>query len=263
MKSRWNSLVAGGCNVIGLTLLALSATASGSAVRAAGDSPALESMAIEPLTKVVSRLEHRAAAIEASVAAFANSIAATRIAARELCVADGSGAQTCITKAQLDALLKGTMQTAQAAQTTQSPEPQTHASEQGACPEKCVAPAGTLATDAPLETPRSAKETAAPEAASAAAAARETPSPEAAAAVSPAPPASSDRPQAAESTAPVPADKPVETVIATTTKPEPLAPAEPPAKEEVPAQADPATSGSAVPELNAVPSPALPRTERK
>ena len=157
MKTGWNSLVVGACNVIGLMLLALSATAGGSSVRAAGDSPALESIAIERLTKMVSGLEQRVAAFEASLATHAISLTATRVAARELCVADDSGAQTCITKAQLDSLLKGAAQTAQALQPAQAtPAPQLHsANEQGACPEKCVAPAA-VATAAPAETPPAA-----------------------------------------------------------------------------------------------------------
>lgn len=242
MKSGWNSLVVGGCNVIGLTLLALSATAGGSAVRAAGDSPALESIAIEPLTKMVSGLEQRVAAFEASLATFANSLTATRIAARELCVADDSGTQTCITKMQLDGLLKGAMQTAQAAQATQAtPEPH-HASEQSACPEKCIAPTATVATAGPSEAPPATglpavKETAAPDAAGMAAAAREEKaSPEQAAGAVPfAPPSVPDQQQAAaESALPVPAEtimstprpKPADTAIATTAKPETLIPAE-------------------------------------
>jgi hypothetical protein len=151
MKSGWNSLVVGGCHVIGLTLLVLSATAGGSVVDAAGDSAALESIAVEPLTKLVSGLEHRVAAFEALLAKFTDSFTATHIATRELCVADDGGAQTCVTRAQLDRLLKGAVQTAQSTQAT--PESQLHlVNEQSACPEKCVAPAAVAAA-APAETP--------------------------------------------------------------------------------------------------------------
>src|SRR6516225_11434326 len=109
MKSRWNSLMVGGCNVFGLALLALSATAGGSAVRA-GDPSTLQSTVLE---KIVSGLEQQVANLEASMAAFADSFTTKRIAAQELCVADSSGAQTCITKAQLDTLLRGAMQLGQ------------------------------------------------------------------------------------------------------------------------------------------------------
>ena len=102
MKSRWNSMAVGGCNVIGVALLALSVTAGGSAVRAAGDAAVLDSVALEPLMKLAEVFQQRIAKIEASVAALSDSFNNKRVA-QELCIADGSGAQTCITKAQLDA----------------------------------------------------------------------------------------------------------------------------------------------------------------
>ena len=74
MKSRWNSLMVGGCNVVGLALLALSATAGGSAVRA-GDPSTLQSAVLE---KIVSGLEQQVANLGASVAAFADSFTAPR-----------------------------------------------------------------------------------------------------------------------------------------------------------------------------------------
>ena len=43
--------------------------------------------------------------IEASVALFAGSFTTQQLTTRQLCVSDESGAQTCITKAELDALL--------------------------------------------------------------------------------------------------------------------------------------------------------------
>src|SRR6516164_2485136 len=106
MKSGWNPLVIGGCNVLGLALLALSVTAGGSAVRAAGDAAGLDSVALEPLMKLADGFQQRVAKVEAAVASLADAVTAKRVAAQELCVADASGAQTCITKAQLDVLLK-------------------------------------------------------------------------------------------------------------------------------------------------------------
>jgi hypothetical protein len=143
MRSKWNSLVVGGCNVFGLALLALSATAAGSTVRAE-DPSALQSIVFEPLTKIVTGLESRVANLEASMAAFGESFAAKRIVARELCVADESGAQTCITKAQLDALLRSAMQTGQAAAATQPGE-----TEQTASADRSVAPAAPVAAVEP------------------------------------------------------------------------------------------------------------------
>src|SRR6266446_3294973 len=144
MKSRWNSLMVGGCNVVGLALLALSATAGGSAVRA-GDPSTLQSTVFE---KIVSGLEQQVANLEASMAAFAESFTTRRITAQELCVADGSGAQTCITKAQLDALLRGATQLGQApAATTPG------VTEQTASADQSVAPATAVAAAAPAEMP--------------------------------------------------------------------------------------------------------------
>jgi hypothetical protein len=110
MRSRWNCLVVGSCNVLGLALLVLSATGGGSAVRA--EDPAASPGSV--LEEIVTGIEQRVADLQASVAAFTDSFTATRIAAQELCVGDSNGAQTCITKAQLDALLRATVQTGQA-----------------------------------------------------------------------------------------------------------------------------------------------------
>lgn len=224
MKSRWNSLVTGGCNVIGMTLLALSVTAGGSAVRAAGDSPVLDSAALEPLMKLADVFSQRIARIEASVAAYTESLTTRRVATQELCVADDTGARTCISKAQLDALLKGLMQTAQAAPAieaapapevsqaarTDAPDAAAPVAErpvheaQAACPEKCVPPESALAgapvPAAGVNEAVSATETAAPEAAKQATPAGEAP------AAPPAPAAeqhaTADAPAAPETAAP-------------------------------------------------------------
>src|SRR5215471_2641377 len=112
MKSIRNSLVAGSCHVFGLALLALSATAGGSTVRAA-DPSNLQNIMFDPIAQIVMKVEQRVADLEATVAAFAGSFTSERIVAQQLCVADGSGERTCITRAQLDALLKGAMQAGQ------------------------------------------------------------------------------------------------------------------------------------------------------
>jgi len=274
MKARWNSLVVGGCNVLGLALLALSVTAGGSAVRAAGDFAVLDSVALDPLMKLADLFQQRVAKIEASLAAIADSVTSKRIAAQDLCGADGSGAQTCITKAQLDDLLKGSMQTAQA-----GPAPQAasapRASEQAACPEKCVAPEAPIAAAVPLETPpvneppASAekeaavfKGAAAPEAASTTV--KDTAAPEAASAAVPAatqPPADQQQATAealaAAEVIPTPRPKPAETAVATTVaKPESFLPAEAPWKEEGPAPAATATTGAAAQEPQGEPKAA-------
>jgi hypothetical protein len=240
MKTRWNSLVVGGCNVVGLTLFALSVTAGGSAVRAAGDSAVLNSVALEPLMKLADVFQQRIAKIEASVAAVTQSLTTKRVAAQELCVADESGAQTCITKAQLDALLKSALQTAQAAPAPATPASAPEAApapaspaEQAACPEKCVAP-DAIAAAAASETPPAV----------------EAPAPEGPAATPSTTQPVAEHHQAAAETAVA-----AKTFIATAAKPAPV-PAETPAKQEEPAQTPPATTGSAAQEPKAVPAEA-------
>jgi hypothetical protein len=255
MKTRWNSLVAGGCNVVGLTLLALSVTVGGSTVRAAGDSPVLDSVALEPLMKLADVFQQRIAKIEASVAAVTQSLTTKRVAAQELCVADESGAQTCITKAQLDALLKGARQTAQAAPAPAIPGPAPQAApasaspaEQAACPEKCVAP-DAIAAAAASETPPAAEPPAVKE--------TTTTAKETAAAKEPVMPESTGA-NAKESASPEASAIPV---VKEAAKPETL---EPPAKKlEEPAQPAPATTGSAVQEPKAIPAEAPAVSEHK
>jgi hypothetical protein len=285
MKTRWNSLLVGGCNVVGLILLVLSVSVGGSAVRAAGDSAVLDSVALEPLMKLADVFQQRIAKIEASVTAVTQSLTTKRVAAQELCVADETGAQTCITKAQLDALLKGARQTAQAAPMPPqaAPAPASPAAQM-ACPEKCVAP-DAIAAPAASETPSAAEPTAVKEMTATAketSAAKEPVLPESAgagASESALPEASAlpvvketaaeetAVPEGAAPTVPPatlqarPAEtKAVESVIATAAKPETL---EPPAKPEEPAQTGPATTGSAAQEPKAVPAEAPAVSEHK
>jgi hypothetical protein len=259
-------LVAGGCNVIGLTLLALSVTAGGSAVRAAGDSVVLDSVALEPLMKLADIFQQRIAKIEASVAAVKDSLTTKRVAAQELCVVDESGAQTCITKAQLDSLLKGALQTAQAAPAPQAAAAPAPHAEQAACPEKCVAPdaiAAAAASDtppaaepAPVKEVTATKEPVMPADAGAGAAEAVPPG---GTAVTP----SMTQPAAEHHQAAAEALAAGETFIATAAKPEPLVQAETPAKQEEPAQTPPATTGSAAREPQAVPAEAPALSEHK
>jgi hypothetical protein len=103
MKSNRNLL--GTCGIFGLALLALSFNFGGSAVRAEDESAAPNSL-FAPISDMVQGLEARAAGLEATVMSFAGSFTSEHIATKELCVADDTGAKTCITKAQLDSLLK-------------------------------------------------------------------------------------------------------------------------------------------------------------
>jgi hypothetical protein len=64
-------------------------------------------MIVAPIMKAVHGLDERLAGLEASVGGRAEKLSSRRVVARMLCVADESGAETCITKAQLDSLLSG------------------------------------------------------------------------------------------------------------------------------------------------------------
>jgi len=262
MKSRWNSLMVGGCNVFGLALLALSATAGGSAVRA-GDPSTLQSTVLE---KIVSGLEQQVANLEASMAAFADSFTTRRIATQELCVADSSGAQTCITKAQLDALLRGATQLGQApAATTLGMIEQTASTDKSVAPGDAVAavvqpemPPAIEASGAPVAPPQ-AGESSVGETAEA--------MPEVAAVMPSAaePTAASSEaaaPLPAEATAPPAASEPAETLIAANAKPETFVTAERPAKDEEGAPAAQRETDLATPEPKAVPAEAPPASER-
>src|SRR6266700_777744 len=103
-KSRLLTKVSCGFSV---AFLALAFTSGVSAVRAQTDVPSW--MMVDPISTAVKALEERLASLEAKVASLAESPASRQ--STELCVADDAGARTCISKAQLDRLLK-MMQTA-------------------------------------------------------------------------------------------------------------------------------------------------------
>ena len=88
-------------------LLALSFDGSRSARAADPDAltPLLETI-VTPIITTVQGVERRLSSLEDTVGAFADSFTSRRVVAQMLCVSDESGAQTCITKDQLDSLLK-------------------------------------------------------------------------------------------------------------------------------------------------------------
>jgi hypothetical protein len=88
-------------------LLTLSFDGSRSARAADPDAltPLLETI-ITPIITTVLGIETKLSGLEDTVVAFADSFSSRRVVAQTLCVADESGAQTCITKAELDSLLK-------------------------------------------------------------------------------------------------------------------------------------------------------------
>jgi hypothetical protein len=103
-KSRLLTKVSCGLSV---AFLAFAYTSNISAVRAQSDVPAW--MMVDETSTAVKALEDRIAGLEAKVASLTSQQSA------ELCVADDAGVRTCISKAQLDRLLK-MMQTAAAEQ---------------------------------------------------------------------------------------------------------------------------------------------------
>jgi hypothetical protein len=99
------------CCGLSLAVLAFAGSLDGSrAVRAddADDLTAsLQEMIVDPIMKAIQGLDQRLALLEASVGGMAEQPGSRRVVAQVLCVADETGAQTCITKAQLDSLLSG------------------------------------------------------------------------------------------------------------------------------------------------------------
>jgi hypothetical protein len=88
-------------------LLALSMAFGASAVRAQSDTnaPSWREIAVDPIISAMRAVEKRLATVEATVALFAGSFSTQQLNTRQLCVSDDTGAETCISKAQLDALL--------------------------------------------------------------------------------------------------------------------------------------------------------------
>ena len=94
---------------LGIAALALSFSFGGSYGVRAQDHESLASALQEmvaPIMTAVGGLGQQLASLEASVAAFAASFTSQHITTQQLCIADDTGARTCITKAQLDALLR-------------------------------------------------------------------------------------------------------------------------------------------------------------
>jgi hypothetical protein len=98
-KSRLLTKVSCGFSI---AFLAFAYTSNISAVRAQTDVPSWRR--VDPISAAVKAVEDRLTSLEAKVASVADSLASRP--STELCVADDTGARTCISKAQLDRLLK-------------------------------------------------------------------------------------------------------------------------------------------------------------
>jgi hypothetical protein len=111
MKMGSASLLGRLCCSLFMAVLVLAVSLDGSrAVRAedADDlTSSLQEMIVDPILKTVQSVEERLTGLEATVGTMAQSFTSQRVVAQVLCVSDGAGAQTCITKAQLDTLLSG------------------------------------------------------------------------------------------------------------------------------------------------------------
>ena len=91
-----------------IALFALSLTFGASAVRAVSETPppSWGEMLLDPITDAVKAVEDQLSGLEEKVASMARSFTTRQLTTHQLCVSDETGAQTCISKAQLDALLK-------------------------------------------------------------------------------------------------------------------------------------------------------------
>ena len=100
---------------VSIALLALGMTFGASLARAdeaeAPAAPSPQAMMVAPIVDAVDAMAQRLSHIEEAMALFAGSFESQRVATRQLCVSDDSGAETCITKTQLDGLLKRMAQT--------------------------------------------------------------------------------------------------------------------------------------------------------
>jgi hypothetical protein len=67
----------------------------------------LQELIVDPIMNTLYRLDERLTRAEATISSLAESFTSRRVVAQMLCVSDKTGAQTCISKAQLDSLLSG------------------------------------------------------------------------------------------------------------------------------------------------------------
>src|SRR5262249_41808010 len=106
MKTAMTSLLGklcGGASVASVGLgLTVGAAQTAGANRGELLAPTAQEAVVAPIVKAMDVLVERIARLEESVALFAATISSQRVATRQLCVQDETGAETCLTKAQLD-----------------------------------------------------------------------------------------------------------------------------------------------------------------
>jgi len=105
------SLFARLCCGLSVAVLTLALSLDGSRPVRAEDADnlttSLQEMIVDPIMKTVQGLEARLTGLEAAIGGMTESFGSRRVVAQVLCVSEETGGQTCITKAQLDAILTG------------------------------------------------------------------------------------------------------------------------------------------------------------
>jgi hypothetical protein len=134
---------------LSIALLALSLAFGPSAARAEPDSPApsWRERLLNPIMTAMHTVEARLSSLEASIALSAGFFTSQHIATQKLCVYDNTG-ETCITKAQLDAVLTS-MARAVAAGPTNAPPAVTEAPATVIEPSVTPTEAQAVVTEAP------------------------------------------------------------------------------------------------------------------
>jgi hypothetical protein len=106
MNARMKALLVSTSSAIAVAILAFSLALGGARAVRADDAEALPEARVEIVlvsAKTLEAMEQRISHLEEIVTSMA--AAAQQVSPRRLCVADDSGAETCLTKPQLDALL--------------------------------------------------------------------------------------------------------------------------------------------------------------
>jgi hypothetical protein len=93
------------CGLSMAALVSLDGTRVGRADDFNDRGASLQELIVDPIMNTIHRLDERLTSAEAAVSSLAESFTSRRVVAQMLCVSDDSGAQTCISKAQLDSLL--------------------------------------------------------------------------------------------------------------------------------------------------------------
>ena len=107
MKTCETGFSAGLVCVISVACVVVALTFGVPAVRADSEISAasLQELVVAPMMRAVHSTAARFAGLEATVDRLRESFTSRQIVAQELCVADQTGAQTCVTKAQIDAMI--------------------------------------------------------------------------------------------------------------------------------------------------------------